>query len=308
MGSSGSHVLAPPFGLPAAQEERLLGYLTDEDWGQALTLLREVVDAQTKNGKLLVLLAHCRYRDALETMVDQRMAACQEALALLERAHEAGIEVASVFAFREEVEATLAQETAHELNVLAKLPAEGAPLLGVPLEVLEEGAYLLWESQPLRAAHLFVEASKRVQEASGVESAQTQALFFRVQAGLCFSRAGSPHARAFLDEALTVDLKTKGLETFRAALESAAVALLKQLSGPDFRKAWAVAEDRGAALGLPFPSVWPNQEELLTRCIALGEQALALKLVGRIEETRQELPRALAEVLRAVRSGRAGAA
>jgi hypothetical protein len=129
-----------------------------------------------------------------------------------------------------------------------------------------------------------------------------------VQTGLCFARAGSPHARAFLDEALAVDVKTKGLETFRAALESAAVALLKQLSGPDFRKAWAVAQERGAALGLPFPSVWPNQEELLTRCIVLGEQALAIQLVGLIEESRQELPRALAEVLRAVRSGRAGAA
>jgi hypothetical protein len=308
MGTTGPHVLAPPFGLPDPQEERLLRYLTDEDWGLALTLLRDVVDAQTTDGKLLVLLAHCRYRDALETMVDQRMAACQEALALLERAHQHGVEVASVFAFREEVEATLAQETAHELSVLAKLPAEGESLAAVPLELLEEGGYLVWDSQPLRAAHLFVEASKRMREAPGVANADTQALFFRVQAGLCFARAGSPHARAFLDEALSVDLKTKGLETFRAALESAAVALLKQLTGADFRKAWAVARERGQALGLPFPSVWPNQEELLTRCIALGEHAHALELVGLIEESRQELPRALAEVLRAVRSGRAGAA
>lgn len=297
--ATAKHVLAPPFGLPPGLDDRLLGYLRDEDWGNALTLLRDAVPESSRDAKLLVLLAHCRYRDALETMADQKMAACQEALALLDRAAQAGMPYDAVAPLREEVEATLAEETAHELSVLAKLPPEGAPLAEVPVPLLEEGAYLTWDSSPSRAGALFEAAAEKVKSQPGL-----QALQFRIQAGICFARAGElARAKPYLTEALNVDLATKGLDALRAPLEAAATQLLLTVSGAEFKHAWQVAMARGDALGLPFPSVWPNQEALLTRALALGERTHALAVARAIEDSRDEVPRALFEVIRGVRAG-----
>lgn len=297
--SSASHLLAPPFGLSPGADARLLAFLKDEDWGSAMTVLRdELGPERAHDGKLLVLLAHCRYRDSLDTMSDHRMAACQEALVLLDRAGEAGFPFDALMPFRDEVEKTLAEETAHELAVLAKLPATGAPLAGVDVETLEEAGYLLWEKEPLRAAALFHEAAERVKAKSGLRG-----FHLELQSARCLAHGGAfAQAKPVLELALSIALETEGLQTLRASLESAAVALLEHAEGDEFKGVWALAAERGRALGFEFPAVWPNQEALLTRCLALGERALARQVARAIEDGRPVLSRALETRVRGVRA------
>ncbi|MBX7102270.1 MAG: hypothetical protein K1X89_31425 [Myxococcaceae bacterium] len=296
--SAESHLLAPPFGLSPGNDARLLGFLKDEDWASAMTVLRDELGAERKNGKLLVLLAHCRFRDAQETMSDHRLAACQEALGLLDQAGDAGFPYDALMPFREQVETTLAEETAHELEVLAKLPAPGQPLQSVDVETLEEAGYLLWEREPLRAAELFHEAAERVKAKSGLRG-----FHLELQSGRCLAHGGAfERAKPVLELALSISLETEGLSTLRASLESAAAALLEHASGDEFRAVWALAAERGRALGFEFPAVWPNQEALLTRCLAVGERALARQVARTIEDGRPVLSRALEARLRSVRA------
>ncbi len=159
--ASPTHALAPPFHLPGNQDATLLASLKDERWAEAVTLLRDVVTAETTEPKWLFLLAYSRFRDACEVMFEERLSAAQEALRLLDRAVAAGLPLREVAPFRREVETVLDQETRAELATLAKLPEPGQSLEGVDTEVLTDAGYTLWSSEPRRAGECFEEVARR---------------------------------------------------------------------------------------------------------------------------------------------------
>ncbi len=90
MTTSAEHLLAGPWGLPGNLDAELARALEQEDYGTALALLRDALP-EYPSPRLRVLLAFVRFQDALEVMVTELMPACQEALALLEQATEAGL-------------------------------------------------------------------------------------------------------------------------------------------------------------------------------------------------------------------------
>jgi hypothetical protein len=71
--------------------------------------------------------------------------------------------------------------------------------------------------------------------------------------------------------------------------------------GERVARLWAEAQARGGKLGLPFPANWLNQERLLQRLLARGDGLRAAQVAGRIEASREYVPRALAERLREAR-------
>lgn len=288
------HFLAPPFGLPGARDERLVGYLADDDWASAITLLRDVVTAQTREWRWLVLLAYCRFRDASEVVPDELTDAAREALALLDRAAEAGAPHDGVAPFREAVEEALDQLSRGEEALLAKLgPGDDAGALST--EELENAAALLQRHQPARAARLYEALAARQGDAplAGVA---------RARAALCRAQAGDlDGARPGLEAALTLDWSKAPLNAERLTLEAVETALLEQASGDDFVAQWRLAEARGQALAFPFPAAWPHQERLFARCVALRDLPRARALAQRIEAERAELPAALAERFQVVR-------
>jgi len=376
-----SHVLAPPFGLPGELDGTLLEALRDERWSDAVTLLRDHLDdaadaADAAAGRRLLLLAYARYRDATEVMFEERLAASQEALQLIDRAVELGVDPQAVAPLREEVEHTLDEESRAELAVLAQLPESG-DYAGLPLELLLDAGHRLWSSAPGRAAELFAAAAKldepgagplppapesagegastsvawararnpsqsvqpegsmeprspstgsgRTESARaattsglrssartepllhqppsrGAEAAAARRLANRVREGLCRSAAGQhAQARPLLEAALVADWSAPGLRDERHLAEDAVTALLRQASGDEFTALWNLGAALGRRHGLAFPSVWPNQEALLDRCVELRDWPRARVLAARIEESREVLPRRLAARLQQVR-------
>lgn len=273
------HLFALPFGLPDDRDRRLVRYLRDEDWASALVLLREVVNAQTTNPKWLLLLAFVRFHDATDVMVEELADATREGLQLIDRALEHGASFDAVAPFRDAVERVLDEVSREELEVLHEL--ERAPLSELKPELLETAAFLVWKKEPLRAATLFDELARR----GGAHE-----LISRTRAALCLADAAAANAQERLSEAIHADWRTHARD--RSVLETAETALLERLSGMDFEVAWKLAEAKGAALDLPFPSVWPNQERLLARCLTLGETVRARALAHTLEE-REELSSAL---------------
>lgn len=300
-----SHVLAPPFGLPGELDATLLEALRDERWGDAVTLLRDHADqADPAAGRRLLLLAYARFRDADEVMLDERLAASQEALRLIERAGELGVDLAEVAPLRDEVERTLDEESRAELAVLSRLPESG-DFAGLPLALLLDAGHRLWSRAPARAAECFA-AAARLDEAApgpGEPSARdARRLANRVREGLCRAAAGQhERARPLLEAALGADWSAAPLRGERHLAEAAATALLSQARGADFTALWNLADALGRAHGLAFPSVWPNQEALLERCVELREWPRARALAERIEASREVLPRRLAARLQQVR-------
>lgn len=289
--------LAPPWGLPGEGDARLLGYLREDDWAPAQTLLRDAVAAPSPKPVWLVLLAYARFRDATEVMVDEVPDACREGLALLERAAEQGVPLAGVAPLREAMERALDDVSREELRLTSQL-GDGDDAAALSDEDLEATAFLLWRPAPARAARLFSQLAAR---ATG-----PKAVVARARGALCLVEAGRrDEAQPLLEAAFAQDWTQPGLSTERLVLESVETALLEGASGDDFTALWRLAEARGQALRFPFPSAWPNQEKLLARCLALGDGAKARALAQRIEDGRAELSAALTAAIRQARAARA---
>lgn len=290
-------LLAPPWGLPGEGDARLLGYLRDDDWASALTLLRDAVAVPAPKPVWLVLLAYVRFRDATDVMVDELPEACRESLALLDRAAESGAPVASVAPLRDAVERALDDVSREEVRLTSQLGA-GDDAAALSDEDLEATAFLLWRQAPARAAHLFTQLAAR--------SSGAKAVVARARSALCLTEAGRrDDAQPLLEAVFAQDWTQPGLSGERLVLESVETALLEGASGDDFTALWKLAEARGEALRFPFPSAWPNQEKLLARCLALGDGPKARAVAQRIEDGRLELSHALTAAISQARAPRA---
>ncbi len=286
------HFLAPPFDLPEGRDARLVKHLEDDDWASAITLLRDVVTPQTKNWKWLVLLAYTRFRDAADVMPDELVAASREAVLLLQRAMENGAPHDDVAPFLEAVERTLDQLSRGEEALLARLgPGDDPAALND--EELETVCFMVDRDNPARAAKLFAALAARQ---------GPLATAARARAALALARSGAfEAARPELEDVLTKDWSKRPLSDERLALEAAETLLLEHASGAEFVALWHLAEARGQALAFPFPSAWPHQERLFSKCLSLRDVTRARALAQRMEEERLELPQALVERFRAVR-------
>ncbi len=288
-----AHALAPPWHLPGDRDATLIDYLRDEEWGHAVTLLRDVVTPGTTEPKWLLLLAYSRFRDACDVMFDERLPAAQEALALIDRAVAGGLPLSEVTPFRGEVEDVLDEETRAELAVLSQLPEPEQPLDSVALEVLTDAAFLLWAGEPERAGTLFEEVARRLRETK-----PEQALTASIRAGLCFDDAKQfERAKPFLERSLTADWSQPALREERSLAETALTALMLHAKGTELEALWVLASVSGERLKLPFPSVWPNQDVLLRRLTDMREFSKARLVASRIEETRDTMPRTLIEAI-----------
>ncbi|MEW5742977.1 MAG: hypothetical protein AB1938_28940 [Myxococcota bacterium] len=310
MGNATQRLLNPPWGLPGERDARLLGYLRDEDWASAQTLLRDVLDGAARpspdtslaaapepRASWLALLAYVRFRDATEVMVDELPAACRECLSLLDRAAALGAPMEGVSPLREAVERALDEVSREEVRLAGSL-GEGDDGAALSDEDLEACAFLFWRSAPARAARLFSQLAAR--------RAGPAAVVARAREALCLVEAGRrEEAQPLLEASFAHDWTQPGLAAERLVLESVETALLLSATGDDFEALWRLAEQRGAALRFPFPSAWPNQEKLLARCLSVGATGKARAVAQRIEDGRHELSRALAETISQARRARA---
>ncbi len=288
------HFLAPPFDLPEGRDARLVQHLEADDWASATTLLRDVVTPETTKWKWLVLLAYARFRDAADVLPDELTDASREALRWLDRAMEHGAPLDDVAPFREAVERTLDQLSRGEEALLAKLgPNDDATAL--TNDELEGVAFLINRSRPARAVGLFEALAARHQATPLRHAAEARAALALVQCGRF------EEAKPKLEAALQADWSKRPLSDERLTLEAVETTLLEHATGADFIAQWHFAAERGTALAFPFPSVWPHQERLFARCLALRDFARARSLAQRLEEERPELPAALAERLKTVR-------
>jgi hypothetical protein len=283
------HLLAPPFGLPGDLDARLLRHLREEDWASALVLLRDAVSPEASPPTWLVLLAYVRFRDAAEVMVEELADACREALALLDAALERGASLEAVTPLREAVELALDEVSREELRLEALAAGEGGveALDDARLEAL---AFHRWKARPLEAAALFERLGQR---RSGPARLVTLA-----RAALCRAEAGALEAaRPGLEAALAGDWSDPSLARERGVLEAVETRLLLLLPPGEVDVAWRLAEVRGRAVGLPFPSIWPHQERLLERSLELQDGVRARALARLIDE-RPERSRAVAALVR----------
>lgn len=285
------HFLAPPFDLPGGRDQRLVKYLEDDDWASAITLLRDVVTPRTTEWKWLVLLAYVRFRDAADVMQDELVDAAREALQLLDRAMDHGAPHEQISPFKEAVERALDELSRSEEQLLAKLGPQDDPQ-ALTNDELENVCFLLERSNPARAAKLFGELAKR----GGPTAVAAEA-----RAALAAARGDFERAKPALEAVLKKDWARGPLRNERLALEAVETTLLEHASGEEFKRLWALAEERGTALQFQFPSAWPHQERLFNRCVVLNELPRARALARRIEEEREELSDDLLQRLRSVR-------
>ncbi len=287
MNTSAKHLLAGPWGLPGDLDAELAHALEQEDHGTALALLRDALPP-TPEPRLWVLLAFVRFQDAQEVMVTELMPACQEALALLEKAAEAGVPLEALAPLREEVERTLAEETTHELEAERMTPERAR---AAPLEQVLEAASRLRAAHPALAAELFLVAAGR--------DAPERAPIHRADAGIALHQAGrAAEARTLLEAALALDWRTAALWPERLHVDWAATLLLEQAHAARddaaFERLWAQALALGRGLQHPFPANWLNQERLLKLLLERGDGARAAHVATRIEASHTYLPRSLA--------------
>lgn len=288
------HFLSPPFDLPEGRDARLLHHLEEDDWGSAMTLLRDVVTPETTKWKWLVLLAYVRFRDASDVLPDELTDASREAISLLSRAMDHGAPIEDVAPFREAVERTLDQLSRGEEALLAKLGANDDPA-ALSDEELETVAFLLARAKPARAVKLFEALAER-QVNSPLRVAS------RARGALALAQsAGFEVAKTQLESVLTEDWSKRPLSDERLTLEAVETLLLEHATGAEFVALWHLATERGAALAFPFPSVWPHQERLFGKALSLRDYARARALAQRMQDERQELPAALAARFRAVK-------
>ncbi len=262
------HFLAPPWGLPGALDGRLRGYLEDDDWASAGTLLRDAVGGAEADWRWLVLLAYVRFRDASEVMTDELVPAAREALELLERAGALGAPHSELAPLREAAEAALDSLTREEEALAQKWAAREA----MTADELEQLAFSWRRDAPDKAAEVF-DALLAQRPSPGVKAL----------AALCRGAALEP----LLSEAWELPE--------RVVLEEVETALLERAAGAEFVALWQLAEENGRKLDFPFPSAWPHQERLFARAWALKDFSLARRLGERIKAARHELPAALKE-------------
>lgn len=301
------HFLAGPWGLPGDLDDKLAEFLGGEDYGAAVTLLRDYVPSRTSDPRLILILAHARFQDALEVMQDELLPASQEALRLIDHAIELGAPAAVVAPFREEVERVLAEQTAAELKLLAAIPEDGNYAV-MELKTLLEAAYLLWDREPARAARMFDAAAEKEAKAKA-KGASAPGPWFneRLRAGLCAFEAGEvERARPVLEEALTFDWQAAGIWQDRRMTETAFARLLELRARahdlPGFAALWEQARRRSEELGFSFPSMHADQERLLDICLQLGDAERAQALAAHIEAARDPIPRLLRDKLRRARA------
>jgi tetratricopeptide (TPR) repeat protein len=302
-----THFLAPPWGLPGELDDTLAEYLEAEDYGSAVTLLRDHVPGRASDPRLLLILAHCRFQDALEVMQDELLSASQEALKLIDTALEGGIPLTQVAPFREEVERVLAEQTTLELKVLAAIPEDGDYRKLKPATLMD-AAYLLWDREPAKAARLFEAAAEKIRELKGGAPGTVGPWFNeQLRAALCFFEAGEvERARPVLEAALDFDWKAAGIWQDRRMTETAFARVLElkarehDLAG--FAELWKRAKARSEALGFTFPSTHKDQERLLDICLQLGAGEHARELAAHIEGAREQVGRILRDKLRRART------
>ncbi|WP_225410352.1 serine/threonine-protein kinase [Stigmatella hybrida] len=287
MSTSSEHLLAGPWGLPGELDSELARALEQQSYGTALALLRDALP-DNPPPRLLVLLAFVRFQDALEVMVSELMPAAQEALALLERATEAGLPLEAVAPLREEVEHTLAEETARELAAERMTPERAAQ---APLEEVLEAASALRASHPARAAELFLVAAERGEP--------VRAPLHRAEAGLALYQAGRvEEARPLLEATLAADWRPPELWRDRLQVDWAATLLLERAHRAQdtaaFEALWTQAQALGRQYQRPFPFSWLTQERLLTLLLERQDGPRAAQVALRLESNREYLPRVLA--------------
>ncbi len=275
------HFLDPPFGLSSAKDQRLQDYLEDEDWHSATVLLRDVVNEKTTDAKWLVLLAYVRFQDASQVVPDSLPDAAREALALLERAMNAGASHAQVAPLLDAAQHILDHLSRQEAALFDKLKANGHQTLSD--EELEHAASLLEKADPTQAQTLYTQLAQRHPDTPAQQ-------VFLVRAALALSGSGDfQSAKPALEAALLYDWSKPTLSVDRLTLESVETVLLEHASKDEFEALWQLASERGRVLSFPFPSAWPHQERLFARCIELGELNRARALADRIEDERTEL-------------------
>jgi tetratricopeptide (TPR) repeat protein len=155
----------------------------------------------------------------------------------------------------------------HAEQLLEEAAAAGA---GLNADQLEDRAHRAWQAGRLdEAAGLFRDAARQ-RRAEGRPGEFNQ----EIRAALCLAQAGrDEEARPVLEQALVYDWAAAGIWNDRRMSEHAAMALLHRAArtGVDeFRRVWDRAVACAKRLGDPFPSIYPNQEELLDLTIRLG--------------------------------------
>lgn len=293
--SSGTHLLAGPWGLPGSLDADVAHALEARDSATALAILRDNLPPQPEP-RLLALMALLRFQDASEVMQTELMAACQEALGLLERAAEGGLPMDTVAPLREEVERVLSEETTREL-LAERMTPERAEV--APLESVLEAASRLRASSPSRAAELFLVAARR--------DTPERAPLHRIDAGIALHEAGrTAEARPLLQTALRLDWRQPALWPERLHADWAATLLLEEAHAAGdaaaFDALWAQALALGRQIDNPFPANWLNQERLLALLLERHDGARAAQVATRVEGAREYLPRALAERVRQART------
>jgi tetratricopeptide (TPR) repeat protein len=284
-------------GLPPPLQEQLEQFLDEEEYGDAAVLLEEhLASGGERTPALLVTLADCVYREALEVMVDQIIPACQRALSLLDEAlaspkHPPGLkpmraEIQRVLAFHLREEAST-QDEIHQAEKAGTLTAEQ----------LAHKAYRLWEAgECLQAAELFLQAAAKEQP--------DEAITERARAGFCLAEAGQwERARPLLQETAEFDWQAAGDWNDRGDSETAYAWLLLDAAAREdragFRELWGRAVRRGEALDFQFPSIRPLQERLLRACVDLTLRDECAQLIAAVNRSYKRVPAKLKELLEA---------
>jgi len=298
-----THFLAGPWGLPGVLDDVLADHLEAEAWDAAVTLLRDQLPGRSEDPRLLLLLAHARFRDATDVMFDELLPASQEALKLIDAAVEKGIPLDAVAPFRDEVERVLAEQTQEELKLLAAIPEDGNHD-AMPLRLLLDAAYLLWDRQPAQAARMFETAARKLAEKQGKDVTERGPWFNeRLRSALCDFEAGDvERASPVLEEATRFDWAAAGIWQDRRTTETAFARLLERCARardlPGFETLWTQAQEKSRQLGYVFPSIHKDQERLLDLCLQLGDGVHASALATQIEGSRKQSSRRLLDKLR----------
>lgn len=286
-------------GLPPPLQEQLEQLLDEEEYGDAAVLLEEhLASGGERTPAVLVALADCGYRHALEVMVDQIIPACQRALSLLDEALASPKPPAGSRNLRAEISRVLAYHLREEASTQAEIhQAEKAGKLTA--EQLSHKAYRLWEAgECARAAELFLQAADQEQPASAITE--------RARAGFCLAEAGQwDRARPLLHETAEFDWRTGGNWNDRYDSEKAYTWLLLEAAArrdkAGFRELWERAVRRGKALELEFPTIRPGQERLLRACVDLALREECAHLIAAVNRSYKRVPAELKGLLEAAR-------
>jgi tetratricopeptide (TPR) repeat protein len=286
-------------GLPPPLQEQLEQLLEEEQYGDAAVLLEEhLAQGGERTPAVLVTLADCVYRDALEVMVDQIIPACQRALTLLDEVQASPRPPAGFRNLRGEISRVLTFHLREEAATQAEIhQAQKAGTLTA--EQLSHKAYRLWDAgESLQAAELFLQAADKQQPDAAITE--------RARAGFCLAEAGQwDRARPLLQETAEFDWRAAGLWNDRYDSEKAYAWLLLDAAARQdragFRDLWERAVRRGDALELEFPSIRPHQERLLRASVDLALPEACAHLIAAVNQSYKRIPTELKGLLDAAR-------